>query len=343
MLAYARFMTRSQSVHFDPGAAADADPAFDRGRFAYRGRWDRSLRPNVYRVRVAINLFANNIINSASLSPCASKHAAARVALGCLEEGVRAAEAANVEDAWVKHHAAAEAWFRGLSIAELLIEISILDADAQRLDSTVANARHRAVRGQLRAFVDAHALVERALDGEADRAGQRERLATLTCRLKHIATLAYRDHFMGNRFARRAQAVVAGMIALSLLLVWSAWACPLFSQRNDAALYGFGLVFGALGGGLSGLFDITKLRHEQSASRVWISARLIFLRPLVGAVGALIMMMSEREGLTNIIGASEGDPVAKFWVLAFVSGFSERIFLSFAGRFGSEAGGNGDD
>jgi hypothetical protein len=85
----------------------------------------------------------------------------------------------------------------------------------------------------------------------------------------------------------------------------------------------FGVIaFGALGGLLSALRQQEPLAGISSL--FYIERMLLYLRPVVGAVAALILYLAQ---LSNFVTITQTKSSALYFVVAFCAGFSEQFFL----------------
>jgi hypothetical protein len=85
------------------------------------------------------------------------------------------------------------------------------------------------------------------------------------------------------------------------------------------------IIFGAIGGFVSALSTMESL--EAPSYAYYIRRTLLFLKPLIGAAGGLIIYLIQVSGVITILPASS-NPRATYLVLAVAAGFSERFFVS---------------
>jgi hypothetical protein len=112
--------------------------------------------------------------------------------------------------------------------------------------------------------------------------------------------------------------------ALCLLLLGVAGVSILAAQAGLWADVVLALLAGALGGTLSG---VIRLRAPESRLAALKSLGLVmFVQPLVGAVGGIVLFAIWKSGLLTVAGLKENE-WASVAVVAFVGGFSERFFL----------------
>jgi hypothetical protein len=144
------------------------------------------------------------------------------------------------------------------------------------------------------------------------------------------------DHHDGNVQLKASsiqwQLTVLGAIS-SVLLIISLFILSNFSllvSLGNGALIVLLCTFGALGGSISGIFSFSKISLKDAAEipSQSLSAWLTIIRPLVGAVSALVMATFVLSGLVDFGAISANQLLA----VAFISGFSERLILGAADK-----------
>ncbi len=124
----------------------------------------------------------------------------------------------------------------------------------------------------------------------------------------------------------RTRLVITAVI-LGILLASSLWLVPEFLNLAEVT-WTFVLAviaFGAIGGLVSAISTMESLDAPSYA--YYIRRTLLFLKPLIGAAGALIVYLIQVSGVITIVTA-HSNPRATYLVLAIAAGFSERFFVS---------------
>jgi len=132
-----------------------------------------------------------------------------------------------------------------------------------------------------------------------------------------------------NLFRGRLQFTAICLTALTFVLlsalVW--WPSLLGIKAAELDAYDLSRVVGVLGfGALGGLLSALRQREELAgiSSLFYIERMLLFLRPIVGAVAALILYLAQLAKFVTIAPTSSA---AVYFVVSFAAGFSEKFFL----------------
>lgn len=114
---------------------------------------------------------------------------------------------------------------------------------------------------------------------------------------------------------------------LGALLASSLWLVPEFLNKAkvDWIFILAIIALGAVGGLVSAILTTESL--EAPSHAFYIRRILLFLKPLIGAAGGLILYLVQVSGVITIVSTSSNQQ-ATYLVLAFVAGFSERFFVS---------------
>ena len=124
---------------------------------------------------------------------------------------------------------------------------------------------------------------------------------------------------------KRSRLALEGIL-LAIGLVLAVIALPSLVSGHDGVFF-LGLVgAGAIGGLVSSLFSPESV--DAAATDFYVSRRLLYLRPLVGAAAALASDFAVQAGLLTIVGIDKTSDTQAFLVLAFASGFSERLIVN---------------
>jgi hypothetical protein len=124
----------------------------------------------------------------------------------------------------------------------------------------------------------------------------------------------------------RTRLVITAVI-LGILLASSLWLVPEFLNITDVTrTFVLAIIaFGAIGGLVSALSTMEPL--EAPSYTYYIRRTLLFLKPLIGAAGGLIIYLIQVSGVITIVTAFS-NPRATYLVLAIAAGFTERLFVS---------------
>jgi hypothetical protein len=85
-------------------------------------------------------------------------------------------------------------------------------------------------------------------------------------------------------------------------------------------------LFGILGGLTSAL--MTSESVETRISEYYLNRRLLYVRPVIGGIIALVVCDAIWGGFLSIAGVKPESPAESFLVVAFIAGFAERAFVS---------------
>jgi hypothetical protein len=136
----------------------------------------------------------------------------------------------------------------------------------------------------------------------------------------------YASIYHGVEGLRRqiAWLLAAGVSALSLWLFAVDWASvldPTTTAKQHALLHSV-ILFGALGGVVSGIFSIAKKSPREMIPDQLVSTWFTLSRPVVGGMVAVVIYLALKSEALSLVGnQSEYFTL----VIAFVSGFSERL------------------
>ena len=169
------------------------------------------------------------------------------------------------------------------------------------------------------------------LEPREDREDRRELEALVTAAIRYRNDTVREERIAGE--LRQNYLTWLGIVLFLLLAGVSAAAIAASSSGIWADIV-LAVLGGALGGTLSG---VIRMRAPESRLTALKNLGLVMLvQPLVGAVGGLIVFAIWRSGLLSIT-SLEKDEWSAVVVVAFLGGFSERVFLGSLERIGGGA------
>jgi hypothetical protein len=126
-------------------------------------------------------------------------------------------------------------------------------------------------------------------------------------------------------------------VLLALIVLLAGSAALAATQRSNGADIILAVAAGAVGGAVSGLFRLrSSVERVRELKAAWPA---IFIQPVIGAVGGLVVYGLFASGVVTISGLHLGDAQPSHWrailILAFLGGFSERFFLKSLSRLGA--------
>lgn len=137
--------------------------------------------------------------------------------------------------------------------------------------------------------------------------------------LSQFAAQARQAHWLKVNMSRNRLALM-GMLGLALL----GTALTLMHMRTGRSLWV--ALFGALGGLVSSVMTTESV--ETKISEYYLNRRVLYLRPVLGAIIAFIVYLAIRSNLFSIAGINGAKAtVDEYLVIAFVSGFAERAVV----------------
>jgi hypothetical protein len=151
-------------------------------------------------------------------------------------------------------------------------------------------------------------------------------LTDIRYNLEHLSMLtaeARDSHWRKVNLLRTRLVVTALFLCLFLLIVLIV--VPLSGTGVDRKSILAIIVFGSLGGLVSALQTMESLKAQ--SSQFYIQRTLVGLKPIIGAANGLVIYFLLVSGLISI-NAIKIDSLIAYLAIAFVSGFSERFFLS---------------
>ena len=129
-----------------------------------------------------------------------------------------------------------------------------------------------------------------------------------------------RVNVLRDRLATTSQIVFVFLVAgIGVLIAFfDRWGIPADTRRTILGV----LLFGAIGGFLSGLLRRELLTGKSSV--FYIEHMLMGLRPIIGAITALIIYLAQSSGILNLFSSQSQ---SAFFFVAFLTGFSQQFFL----------------
>lgn len=124
---------------------------------------------------------------------------------------------------------------------------------------------------------------------------------------------------------RRSRLALMGIL-LGLILIAALIALPAVVEDRSHPFFISLALSAAAGGLISALFSPEPLGAK--AHVFYISRRLLYLRPLIGAFVGLVSFFAVQAGLLSVVGIGKDSQPVGFLVLAFASGFSERAIIN---------------
>lgn len=196
---------------------------------------------------------------------------------------------------------------------ELVEEIS---DDLEYLDPPSAKAK-RADLGQVRIY-----LMEKICGNDAvNELAQRVRLEAIS----QLAARARGAHWLKVNMARNRLAIIAvavTLVLLGVLLIMPPGLCSGLRDGGDIRERYLWVImmFGAMGGLISATMDTQPV--DTRAGEYYIYRRLLYLRSAIGAGLAMVVPIA----LIAIVGIWASPLNPSYLVIAFASGFAERVF-----------------
>jgi hypothetical protein len=135
--------------------------------------------------------------------------------------------------------------------------------------------------------------------------------------LSQLAAQAREAHWLKINMGRNRLAIM-GLLGLALLLV--------LNRLAGSSLEWLVTMYGILGGLVSAVMTTESI--EARISEYYLNRRLIYLRPIVGGIIALVVYKALKSKVISIVGISDSSPDNAFLVIAFIAGFAERAFVS---------------
>ncbi len=261
---------------------------------------------------------------AASLPVTAERNAAARTAASLLEKARAAAESGNVDLGWSWLHEVDRVRVVNLPDGPLLARVLSVEEEA---GSKLKDWRREAVKRLLEA-ARARAKAGEPLAPEVRReveAAVQEAVGVLNAQ----ANNRYHQLRVIGENLRRLVFALAAVLGLLLVLFAFSGVGSRWSDGDWSTLAGVAL-FGALGGGLSAIFQFSRpaaVKIPDALLQGWITLG----RPLIGAVSALFIYMALRAELIPLLTLKQSGAPA-YYAFAFIAGFSERLVFSAVGQ-----------
>lgn len=154
--------------------------------------------------------------------------------------------------------------------------------------------------------------------------------------LSQTAAQARSAHWLKVNMSRNRLLIMA-LIALALLICVNALTFNLMSSQTSFAskanvgwafhqLGWLVSLFGILGGLTSALMTAESV--DTKVSEYYLNRRLLYVRPIIGGVIALVTCAAIWGGFLSLAGVKADSPAEAFIVIAFIAGFAERAFVS---------------
>lgn len=160
--------------------------------------------------------------------------------------------------------------------------------------------------------------VENKLRASLERNDEQATLArTQLEELSQLASQARQAHWLKVNMSRNRLALM-GILGLILLI--------LAIRFKERSLEWFIALFDVLGGLVSAVMTTESV--DTRISEYYLNRRLLYLRPVIGGIIALIVYKALVSKLISISGVGPTSSDDTFLVIAFVSGFAERAFVS---------------
>ncbi len=271
---------------------------------------------------------AQGVDPAPTLAATPERQAAGRTAVALLEKARAAAIAGNVDLGWTWLHEVDRIRVVNLPDGTLRARALSLEEEAKlklkdwRLSSV----------GRLLTAARAAAEAEDPL-GPARRAALEAAVQEAVGLLNAGFNNRYHQLRVIGENLRSLVASLAVLLVLLLVLfafngVGSRW-----SEGDWSTFAAVGL-FGALGGGLSAIFQFSRpaaVRIPDALLQGWITLG----RPLIGAISALFIYMALRAELVPLLTLKQAGAPA-YYAFAFVAGFSERLIFNAVGQVTGE-------
>lgn len=260
----------------------------------------------------------------ATLPVTAERLAASRTAAALLDKARAAAAAGNVDLGWSWLHEVDRVRVVNLPDGPLLARVLSLEEEAE---AKLRDWRREAVK-RLLATAREQAKAGGALASElrpAVESAVQEAVGVLNAQ----ANNRYHQLRVIGENLRRLVFALATVLALLLVLFAFSGVGSRWSDGDWSTLAGVAL-FGALGGGLSAIFQFSRpaaVKIPDALLQGWITLG----RPLIGAVSALFIYMALRAELIPLLTLKQSGAPA-YYAFAFIAGFSERLVFSAVGQ-----------
>jgi len=245
----------------------------------------------------------------------------------------------SINQNWVYYGTFDEAWSALQEIRHKLCSLLPLDelqrvvADVKRdIDDYVLATGRKAFQDSIK---DVDEKLRSLLKGHADEQHKQEHfIRSELLRLSFIGAAARQQHWLRvnvfrDRLATTAEIVfvvtVLGALFIALPGHFGIPDLPVIPAASRPTILGV-LFFGAAGGFLSGLLRRELLTGKSVA--FYVEHMLMGLRPIVGAITALVLYLALRAGILNLFLPQSGSQSSEaFFFVAFWTGFSQQFFL----------------
>jgi hypothetical protein len=124
----------------------------------------------------------------------------------------------------------------------------------------------------------------------------------------------------------RNRLLVTGVMLSCLLVIGGLTLAKALGSEGSITYFVELAVFGAVGGCISVL--IGKESLNERAADFYVHRRLLYLRPVMGAGFGVIAYLAVKTDVISILGIKKVSGSGAFLVLAFVSGFAERLVVN---------------
>lgn len=260
----------------------------------------------------------------ASVPATTERLAASRTASSLLDKARAAATAGNVDLGWSWLHEVDRVRVVNLADGPLLARVLSLEEEAE---SKLKDWRREAVK---RLLVTAR---EKAKAGGPLPAEIRPAVESAVQEAVGVLNAQANNRYhqlrvIGENLRRLVVALAVVLGALLVLFAFSGVGSR-WSDGDWSTLAGVAL-FGALGGGLSAIFQFSRpaaVKIPDALLQGWITLG----RPLIGAVSALFIYMALRAELIPLLTLKQSGTPA-YYAFAFIAGFSERLVFSAVGQ-----------